>query len=68
MIKITNVIKCYQKPVNPLKPEAIEMVIENLDGDISQTQMLLTIHGNTYQVDVRDLQDACRNVTNGGAR
>lgn len=68
MIKVTSVVKCYTHPDDPGNDDYIDMVVENLDRDTSQCWAKITLAGTTYQVDVRDLQDACRNVTNGGAR
>jgi hypothetical protein len=68
MIKVTSVVKCYTRPDDPDNCEHVDMVVESLDRDTSHYWMKLTLDGKTYQVDTRDLMDACRNVQNGGAR
>lgn len=68
MIKVTNIVKFFTHPDDPGNDDSIDVVIENLARDSSMCWARVTVGGAEYQVDVRDLMDACRNIQNGGTR
>jgi hypothetical protein len=68
MIKVTNVVKCYTHPDDPGNDDYVDMVVENIERDTSHQWAKITVEGRSYQIDTRDLMDACRNVQNAGTR
>jgi len=65
MIQVTSTVPC-ETVVNGDDEEKISMTIWSHPD--SREYLRITVEGRTYTVNIKDLQDACQNVSNGGAR
>ena len=65
MIQITCTIPC-ETVVNGDDEEKIDMTLWSHPG--SPEHLRVTVEGHTYSVHNADLMDACKNVSNSGAR